>query len=113
MKNNLVTFPVKSVEVPKKNDRFAKGIMIGDSLIDKNIFDGDEFIVDTVRAIGNGDLAVVKIPFGQVARFIYFEPLGKVRLESANENHPPLIFNLADVKLIGKATHLVRRLENE
>jgi repressor LexA len=82
----------------------------GDSMIDEQIRDGDYVIVNARQTAENGDM-VVALVHGDSAtvKKFYREPDGRVRLQPANPEMPPLYFDAADVRIQGVVVGVIRR----
>jgi repressor LexA len=82
----------------------------GDSMIDEQIRDGDYVIVNARPTAENGDM-VVALVHGDSAtvKKFYREPDGRIRLQPANPDMPPLYYDAADVQIQGIVVGVIRR----
>jgi repressor LexA len=82
----------------------------GDSMIDDQIRDGDCVVVDGRAAADNGEMviALVNGELATVKRF-YREGDGRIRLQPANENHAPQLYDERDVRVRGVVIGVIRR----
>lgn len=82
----------------------------GDSMIDEQIRDGDYVVVNARQSAENGAMVVALVhgDSATVKRF-YREPDGRVRLQPANPEMPPLYFDAADVRIQGIVVGVIRR----
>jgi repressor LexA len=82
----------------------------GDSMIDEQIRDGDYVIVNARPTAENGDMVVALVngDSATVKKF-YREPDGRIRLQPANAEMPPLYYDPADVQIQGIVVGLIRR----
>lgn len=103
----IISFPVKSAVPVENPDPIIKGEIIGDKLSDLGINDGDEVIVNTFEAVGNGNLVLIddgKDKHLGIARFIGD---GKLELHYGFEDgHEKETFKLSEIQIIGRVTSL-------
>ncbi|MFH1755111.1 MAG: transcriptional repressor LexA [Candidatus Latescibacterota bacterium] len=91
-----------------KRDTFALNVA-GDSMVDEGILDGDTLIVEKAEVAENGSLVIALID-GKDAVVKRFHRRGRrVELASANEAHPPLMFEANAVRIQGIVVGLLRR----
>lgn len=82
--------------------------VVGDSMIDEGIHDGDLVIVQSREDADAGEMVVALV--GNDATLKRFFPEGpSVRLQPANRHMKPLVFPAADVKIQGIVVGLMRR----
>lgn len=84
-----------------ENDQFVVVRTRGDSLINARISDGDLALVYVTQNIRPGDLVAVRTPEGMMMKFIFAHDTRSVRLESANPNWQPRVFDVEDVEIQG------------
>jgi repressor LexA len=83
--------------------------VVGDSMIDEHIADGDLIIVEHCEQAQNGQTVVAMVEdAGATVKKIYLEK-GKVRLQPANPNYKPMILSPAMVKVQGRVIGVMRR----
>lgn len=82
----------------------------GQSMINVGINDGDTIVVHNGIAVEQGDIAVVRVE-GESATLkrIFYEKDNKIRLQPENSTMQPLIYNRADVEIIGRLIGLYRK----
>jgi len=82
----------------------------GDSMVDDHILDGDYILVEQTETANNNDI-VVALVRGQEATLKRFfrEPNGRIRLQPANAQMPPIVLPPKDVKIQGRVIGVLRR----
>lgn len=105
----IISFPVKSANPVENSDRIIRANIIGNRVEDLGIKDGDEVIVNTFEAVGNGNLIVIddgKDKHLGIARFIGD---GKLELHYGFEDgHEKDVFKLSEIKFIGRVIYSER-----
>ena len=81
----------------------------GDSMIDAHIQDGDFVVIRPQQTARNGDIVVAQVEENAVTLKRFFKENGKVRLQPANEQYAPMIYD--DVRVQGKLIGVIRRLD--
>ncbi len=81
--------------------------VVGESMIEAGILDGDLVIVRKQSSANNGDIVVAMIDEEATVKRFYRED-GHIRLEPANPAFSPIISSEATV--LGKVTGLIRRI---
>ncbi len=105
-------------ELDRKLVTSADGFLLevkGDSMVDAGIDDGDLVIVEPVPDddVRNGEIVAARID-GESAIKRFFAKDGKVILEPANGNYPPiLVHEHEDFTVLGRVTGLFRHFERE
>ena len=105
-------------ELDRKLVASADGFLLevkGDSMIDAGIDDGDLVVVEPVPDddVRNGEIVAARID-GDAAIKRFFAKDGKVILEPANSNYPPiLVHEHEDFTVLGRVTGLFRRFARE
>lgn len=79
----------------------------GDSMIEKNIDDGDYVFIRLQDVVNNGDIAAILILDGAeqaeaTLKIFYDEGNGKVRLKSANQKYEDIVIDKGKVRIVGK-----------
>ena len=83
--------------------------VVGDSMIDAGIFDGDFALIRKTEEAREGDIVVALID-GQDATLKYFHrEKGMVRLDPANAAHQPQRYLASRVRVQGRLAGLLRR----
>lgn len=102
----------ESVTIPRdlyKPTRFALKV-VGDSMIEEHIMDGDIIIVEPSQTAKNGDKVVALIDDTSATIKKFYLERKNVRLEPANPNYQPLLISPPSrVKIQGLLAGLVRR----
>lgn len=99
----------------RTSDVLVSATVVGDSLIEDGVVDGDRAICRTnfdLTEIKNGRLVIVKLPDARltIKKFFLLEN-GWVRLAAANRNHKDLFFALEDVEIKALVIETVRSWE--
>ncbi len=81
----------------------------GDSMIDEGILDGDTLVVEKRSSAENGELVIALIKNSDVAVKRLYKSGKKIKLISANESHPPMLFSAGEVRIQGIVVGLLRR----
>jgi len=82
----------------------------GSSMIEDHIMDGDFIVVEPSQVANPGEIVVALVggDDATLKRF-YREPGGKVRLQPANSEMQPLIYQAAEVKIQGRVVGVLRK----
>lgn len=92
-----------------QGESFSLRVM-GESMKDAGILDGDVVVVKKQATADKGDI-VVAIVNGEATVKRYFPESGKVRLQPENEDFEPIMVSrTADFRIAGKVVGLLRRL---
>lgn len=102
----------ESVSIPKellgKGRTYALRV-VGDSMIEEHIADGDLIIVEHSERAYNGETVVAMVEdSGATVKKFYLEK-GQIRLQPANPNHKPLFLSPEQVKIQGRVIGVIRR----
>lgn len=82
----------------------------GDSMVDDHILDGDYIIVEQTENANNQDIVVALVRGEEATLKRFFrEPGGKVRLQPANAQMPPIFVPAKDVQIQGRVIGVLRR----
>jgi repressor LexA len=84
--------------------------IVGDSLINSGIHNGDYVICRLIHECSNGKLAAVLTPEGVTLKYFYCSQDGRVRLESDNPDYPDRYFEPGEVRVQGVAVRIERDL---
>lgn len=110
MKTNIVQFPLHAQRFPITNsETIFPLILVGNALNEKGIFNGDVAVVKQNVKVFDGDLAFVRTPFGDAVKFVRFDNR-KILLDAANKRHEQLIFDVAEIEIIGRICSITRNL---
>jgi repressor LexA len=100
------------VSIPKEllgRDRTYALRVVGDSMVDEHIADGDLIIVEHCETAQNGQTIVALVEeSGATVKKIYFEK-GQIRLQPANNNYKPMFFTPEMVKIQGRVIGVIRQ----
>ncbi len=84
--------------------------VVGDSMIDEQIRDGDYVIVNSRPTAEDGEMVVALVE-GETAtvKKLYREPDGRIRLQPANEALSPMYFDGDEITIQGIVVGVIRR----
>ncbi len=111
--------PIEAIEMPdefftlptnfisQKKDVFALRVM-GESMINVGIYDGDIIIVERKSTANNGDTVVAMTEENEVTVKTFYKEDGYIRLQPENDFMLPII--LPNVTILGKVIGLYRKL---
>ena len=113
--------PIEALEYPEEIE-LPEGMVrgketyvlkvVGDSMIDEQIRDGDYVIVERSDTAGDGRIVVALIDGGEVTlKRFYREPDGSVRLQPANVNLSPIILRRGELRIQGVVIGVLRKYE--
>ncbi|MBT2186954.1 transcriptional repressor LexA [Sphingobium nicotianae] len=81
----------------------------GDSMIEAGIFDGDFALIQRTETARDGQIVVALIDESE-ATLKYFHPEGRrIRLDPANRDYEPQIYDARQVRIQGRLAGLLRR----
>jgi repressor LexA len=89
-------------------EHFALAV-VGDSMIEAGIHDGDTVIIRRADTAGNGDIVVALVEQEEATLKRIFRQGGKVSLEAANPNYETRHFGPDQVEVQGRLVGLIRR----
>lgn len=103
------TIAVPEEFVRRRGDHFVLRVR-GNSMIDEQIRDGDFVIVNERRAADNGEVVIALLGGNSatVKRY-YRERDGRIRLQPANEQLPPMYVHENDILIQGVVVGVIRR----
>jgi repressor LexA len=109
IENPLATVIVSSDLVSKTKRCFVLQV-VGDSMIDEGILDGDYVVIQQQDNALDGEIVVALLDneFATLKK-LYRESGGKIRLQPANTKMDPIIVDADSVTIQGKVTGIVRR----
>lgn len=103
-----VAYLVLSEEELGYDPRAFALIVVGDSMVEAGILDGDVLVVSPGTRVVNGDIAVVSVmQQASTVKKIYFDQ-DQVLLQPCNSNFRPEIYDGKEIEILGKVI-LVRR----
>jgi repressor LexA len=83
--------------------------VVGDSMIDEHIADGDLIVVEHCQQAQNGQTIVALVDdTSATVKKIFYEK-GQIRLQPANSKYQPLMLNANQVKVQGRVIGVMRR----
>lgn len=82
--------------------------VVGDSMVDAGIFEGDVAIIHKQTEISDGDIAVAMVD-GEVTVKTFYRENGRVRLQPENRSMRPII--VKDVEILGKVVSIIRKYD--
>jgi repressor LexA len=91
-----------------QGEHFALEV-VGDSMIEAGIYDGDTVIIRRAHTAGNGDIVVALVEKEEATLKRIFRQGGKVSLEAANPNYETRHFGPDQVEVQGRLVGLIRR----
>jgi repressor LexA len=104
LENETVSVPVAMVRRP---DTFVLRVR-GDSMQDEGILDGDLVVVESRPTADSGETVVAVIDGEATVKRFHRERGGRIRLQPANENFPPIVVRDRDVEVRGVVVGLLR-----
>jgi len=102
--NEYLTIPAEII--PKKSEVFALNVM-GESMINKGIHDGDIVIIKRIATADNGDIVAALTSENEVTLKSFYKEKDHIRLQPENDTMAPII--LDNVTILGKAVGLYRK----
>jgi repressor LexA len=100
---------IRPIKGAKPWDKFAAIRVIGDSLIEDNILEGDYLILRLTHEANSGELAVVLTPHGNTIKYLHPHLDGTVLFKGANALFEDQVWEIQDIKVQG----VVRRVERD
>ncbi len=105
---NKETIAVPKSKIPSSSEVYALRV-IGDSMIDENINDGDIVLVKQQTTADNGQKVVALIDNHEATLKKFYKERGHIRLQPANKTMEPFIFrNGLDVSIQGIVLDVIR-----
>ena len=89
-------------------EHFALEI-VGDSMIEAGIHDGDTVIIHRTESANSGDIIVALIDDSEATLKTLRKEAGRIGLEPANPNYETRYFQSNQVRIQGRLTGLIRR----
>ena len=102
------TIAIPKSKIPSSSEVYALRV-VGSSMIDENINDGDIVLVKQQETAENGQKVVALIDNHEATLKKFYKERGQIRLQPANKNMEPLIFrNGRDVSIQGIVLDVIR-----
>lgn len=99
---------VPKSKIPKSSEVYALRV-VGNSMVDENIHNGDVILVKHQATAENGQKVVALIDNYEATLKKYYRERGHIRLQPANKNMEPLIFrNGRDIAIQGIVLDVIR-----
>jgi repressor LexA len=83
--------------------------VVGRSMVNDGILDGDYIVVEERPAAENGETVVAMLHGEATVKRFYREPSGKIRLQPANDGMEPIIVRARDVEIRGVVVAVLRK----
>ena len=100
------------IEVPESMVRRANSYaleVVGDSMIDEGILEGDFIVVEENPDPRNGDMVVANIDGEATVKRFYREDSNTIRLQPANEKYDPIYVRNRDLQIRGIVSAVLRK----
>ena len=100
------------VEVPESMVRRSNSYaleVVGDSMIDEGILEGDIIVVEEKPEPNNGDMVVANIDGEATVKRFYREDANTIRLQPANENYEPIYVRNRELQIRGVVVAVMRK----
>lgn len=107
---NPLSSVIVSSDLVSKTKRCFVLQVVGDSMIEDGILNGDQVVIQQQETAQNGDIivALVDEEFATLKRY-YLEKDGRVRLQPANSKMDPIYLTASSLTIQGKVTGIVRK----
>ncbi len=100
---------IRPIRGASLKDRHAAAPVIGDSMVDDHILDGDFVVFKLTHEARSGDLVIALTPEGVTLKYFHPQPDGTILLKGANPLRKDQVWEARHVKVQG----VVRRLERD
>ncbi len=84
-------------------------MVVGDSMIDAGIYNGDYVVVKPQQSINNGEIGIALIGDEATVKRIYIRR-GEVTLQPENSTMQPVTYKAGEVSIIGKVLGVIRKI---
>ena len=84
-------------------------MVVGDSMIEAGIYNGDDVVVKPQQSIHNGEIGIALIGDEATVKRIYIRK-GKVTLQPENSTMQPMTYPAGEVSIIGKVLGVIRKI---
>jgi len=101
---------IASEKIKNANNHYALRV-VGDSMIDEGVFDGDIVVIKKQSVAENGQTVVAIIDENEATLKKIYREKGKFRLQPANQNMLP--FFRKEVEIRGVVVQIIRNVNNE
>jgi repressor LexA len=111
--------PIEAIESPesiavpddlvKRENSFVLRV-VGDSMVEDGILDGDYVVVESRPHAENGDTVVAVVEGNATVKRFYRDKGGKVRLQPANQRMEPILVRDKDLSVRGVVVAVLRKL---
>jgi len=81
----------------------------GNSMVEDHILDGDFIVVEQTQVANPGEIVVALIGGEATLKRFYRESGGKIRLQPANAEMPPIVVPASEVKIQGRVIGVLRK----
>lgn len=95
-------------EFIRKHETYVLKV-VGNSMVDDGIWDGDYVVVEERETAENGETVVAVIDNAATVKRFHVEPGNKVRLQPANDEVAPIIVDAGDVEIRGVVVAVMRK----
>lgn len=106
------TLAISKDRLPKSGNIFALKV-VGDSMIEDEIHNGDYVVVKQQSSADNGERVVALIDQTEVTLKKFYKEKDKIRLQPANQNFLPLHFDRSRVDIQGVVVDVVKTNERQ
>ncbi|MBI5074272.1 MAG: repressor LexA [Nitrospirae bacterium] len=84
-------------------------MVVGDSMIDAGIYNGDYVVVKPQQVIKNGEIGIVLIGDEATVKRVYISK-GQVTLQPENSTMQPVTYRINEISIIGKVLGVIRKM---
>ena len=95
-------------ELIRRQNTFVLRV-VGSSMMNDGILDGDYIVVEQRPTAENGETVVAMLRGEATVKRFYREPAGKIRLQPANDAMAPIIARARDVEIRGVVVAVLRK----
>jgi len=107
------TIAVPKSKIPSSSEVYALRV-VGNSMIDENINNGDTVLIKKQDVAENGDRVVALLNRNEATLKTFYKENGRVRLQPANKNYQPIIVkNWQELALQGVLLDVIKTNETE
>jgi repressor LexA len=104
------TLSVPDTMLPRRGGPNYALRVVGDSMVDEHIIDGDYVVVHGRQTAENGEMVIALVNGSEATvKKFYREPGGWIRLQPANQSLPPLRFQENEVLIQGVVVGVIRK----
>lgn len=110
---NIIGYEYLPVEMTKSGKYFGLKV-VGDSMNNSRIHDGDIILVRSQEEVANGEIAVILVngENATIKKFFRTDSMITLMPDSSNKIHQPQFFNITknDIKILGKVIKVIINL---